>query len=604
MGVALLLLLFQRDLGTASIFIFLYTIILFLASGKKRVLLISLAGLALAGVAGYFLFDVVRIRVDAWLNPWLDPAGRSYQIVQALISVANGGTFGRGPGLGSPGLVPVALSDFIFSAIAEETGLAGTLGLLALIGFFAARGVITALRAPDRFRRVLAAGLTAYLGAQSVLIIGGNLRLLPLTGVTLPFVSYGGSSLLTSFLALIMLLLISNRDDDEPAPLPAPQPYFLLAGLISLGLLAAAFANGWWAIMRGPDLLTRTDNARRSIADRYVQRGSLLDRHEEPINYTAGSPGNLTRIYAYPDLAPVTGYISPTYGQAGLEASLDPYLRGLDGNPASTIWLDHLLYGQPPPGLNVRLSIDLEIQRKADSLLGDHAGAVVLLNAATGEILAMASHPTFDPTNLDTEAPRLTQDKSTPLLDRAAQGMYLPGDVLSKFYEAAGFNLENGIEQDYVSLCTALGFYTTPELRLTVAAASNPAGELRVSPLQMALAAAALSNNGIRPAPRLAMAVNTPAQGWVILPALSNPVQALPVEGARQTTQALMVSGQPFWEWSTPVFVAEKSFTWVLGGTLPDWQGTPLAVVVLLEEYNSSLAKAIGDALLKQAVQP
>ncbi|MBU4224496.1 MAG: FtsW/RodA/SpoVE family cell cycle protein, partial [Chloroflexi bacterium] len=192
-GLALLLLLVQRDLGTASIFIFLYTILLYLASGKKRVLLISLVGLGLAGIAGYFFFDVVRLRVDAWLNPWLDPSGRSYQIVQSLMAIANGGMIGRGPGMGSPGLVPISISDFIFSAISEETGLLGTIGLFALLGLFTAHGMRAALRAPDSFRRLLAAGLTVYLGAQSVLIIGGNLRLLPLTGVTLPFVSYGGS---------------------------------------------------------------------------------------------------------------------------------------------------------------------------------------------------------------------------------------------------------------------------------------------------------------------------------------------------------------------------------------------------------------------------
>ena len=157
-GVALSMLFVQRDLGTASIFIFLYTIILFVASGKKRILPISIAGLVIAGVAGYFLFDVVRFRVDAWINPWLDPSGRSFQIVQSLMAVANGGTSGRGPGLGGPGLVPVAISDFVFTAIAEETGLVGTLGLLALIGFFTARGIHIAMRAPDNFRRILAAG--------------------------------------------------------------------------------------------------------------------------------------------------------------------------------------------------------------------------------------------------------------------------------------------------------------------------------------------------------------------------------------------------------------------------------------------------------------
>ena len=279
LGMALLLLAVQRDLGTASIFIFLYTIILFIATGKKRILLFSLLGLAAAGLAGYFLFDVVRLRVDAWINPWLDPSGRSFQIVQSLMAVASGGTTGRGPGLGSPGLVPVAISDFIFVAIAEETGLAGSMALLAIIGFFAARGLRTAVRAPDRFRRILAAGLTAYLGAQSILIIGGNIRLLPLTGVTLPFVSYGGSSLLTSFLALLLLLFISSQPDDEPAPLAAPQPYLILAGLIGLGLCALAVTNAWWTVWRGPDILQRTDNARRAIADRYVKRGSLLDRN-------------------------------------------------------------------------------------------------------------------------------------------------------------------------------------------------------------------------------------------------------------------------------------------------------------------------------------
>ena len=99
-----------------------------------------------------------------------------------------------------------------------------------------------------------------------------------------------------------------------------------------------------------PIFWTRTDNARRSIADRYVKRGSLLDRDGIPINLTQGLIGDYTRTYLYPDLASITGYTNPVYGQAGLEASLDPYLRGLQGNPASSIWWDHLVYGQPPPG--------------------------------------------------------------------------------------------------------------------------------------------------------------------------------------------------------------------------------------------------------------
>jgi cell division protein FtsW (lipid II flippase) len=603
MGIALLLLAIQHDLGTASIFIFLYTIILFVASGKKRILLFSLIGLALAGVAGYFFFDVVRLRVDAWLNPWLDPSGRSFQIVQSLMAVANGGTSGRGPGLGSPGLVPVAISDFIFVAIAEETGLTGVIGLLVLIGFLVARGMRTALRAPDAFRRILAAGLTAYIGAQSILIIGGNIRLLPLTGVTLPFVSYGGSSLLISFVALMILLFISNRAEDEPAPLPNPRPYLLLTGLICLGLLALALTNGWWAVWRGPTILQRTDNARRSINDRFVLRGSIFDRDEKPINLTRGESGTFTRDYLYPDLASITGYTNPAYGQSGLEATLDTYLRGMQGNPASSIWWDHLVYGQPPPGLDIRLSIDLDLQQRTDALLADHVGAIVLINAQSGEILAMASHPTYDPNRLDELAPALLKDPLSPLLNRAAQNTYSPGTDMLAWFGSIGTaaHIPAG---DISSLYAALGFYASPDLQLPVAVASLPEAPLRISPLQAALAAATISNAGTRPAPRLAMAVRTPSYGWVFFQPSGSPIQALPEEAAISVTRNLVVKGQPFWQWSGLAGQADKPISWTLSGTMPAGKGTPLAIAILLEDASQQRAVSIGQQLLASAMQP
>jgi cell division protein FtsW (lipid II flippase) len=603
LGIALLLLAIQHDLGTAFIFIFLYTIILFVASGKKRILLISLIGISIAAVAGYFLFDVVRLRVEAWINPWLDPSGRSFQIVQSLMAVANGGTSGRGPGLGSPGLVPVAISDFIFTAIAEETGLVGSLGLLAVVGFLVARGIRIAMRSPDNFRRILAAGLSAYIGAQSILIIGGNIRLLPLTGVTLPFVSYGGSSLLTSMLALLILLFISSQPEEEPAPLPSPQPYLILAGLIGLGLSALAVTNAWWAIWRGPVLLTRTDNARRSISDRYVKRGSLLDRNDVAINLTKGTSSEYVRYYLYPDLGPVTGYTHPVYGQAGLEASLDPFLRGMQGNPASSIWWDHLVYGQPPPGLDIRLSLDLVLQQNADELLGKHTGAVLLMNARTGEILVMASHPTFNPNLLDEQAPALLADPGSPLLDRAAQNLYPVGQVLQPFIQAAGLAGQPPSKKSE-QLYTDLGFYTTPELRLPVAVAPTPGDSLNISPLQMVLAVSALTNEGIRPAPRLTLSIKTPTEGWVVLPTLTEPVNALSADAAREEVGKLMVTDRPYWQWSGDATQAGKTVVWSLAGTLPDWQGSPLTAVVLLEDNDSTWAAYISQELLEIATQP
>lgn len=242
------------------------------------------------------MIDIIHIRVVGWLNPWDDPTGNSYQIIQSLLAVANGGIFGRGMGIGSPLLVPVAISDFIFAAVAEESGLIGTIGMIGLIWLILARGLIIALRAPDNFRRYLAAGVVTYLGVQSLLIIGGNLRLLPLTGVILPFVSYGGSSLLTSFIALYFLLSISNVEDDEPAPLPNPVPYTILAGIFALGLAACALTGTWWALVRSEDLLVRTDNARRAIADRYVLRGEVVNKNNQIIDLTTGESGTFESI--------------------------------------------------------------------------------------------------------------------------------------------------------------------------------------------------------------------------------------------------------------------------------------------------------------------
>ena len=604
-GIAILLLLFQRDLGTASIFVALYTIIIYLATGRRRTIVISILLLIFLGIAGYYLIDIIRTRIDSWANPWYNPESDSYQIIQSLLAVANGGLDGRGPGLGSPALVPVAISDFIFAAIAEETGLIGTVGLIAIFGVILIRGLRTALCAPDIFRRLLAAGVTAYLGVQALLIIGGNLRLLPLTGVTLPFISYGGSSLLTSFIALLLLLHISNHLDEEPAPLPKPQPYYALAAFLSLGLFSAALVNGWWAVVRGPDLLTRPDNPRRIIEDRYVPRGELLDRSNTVIDGTEGSTGNYARVYHYPQLASVTGYNHPIYGQSGLEAVLDEYLRGLRGNPAASIWWNHVLYGMAPDGLDVRLSLDLPLQERADQLMKDQRGAIVLLNAQSGEILAMASHPTFDPRQLNDLGMQLNKDPNKPLINRAAQGLYPLGTLIEPFDQALQRSKASD-QVDPASIYETFGFTHAPLLRMPVAEPVTHADtrELYVSPLQVALAAATLSNHGAIPAPRIATAVNTPNDGWVVLPALGTPREALPAPAADESARALISDGQAYWEHAGHAESEESPVTWFIAGTPPDWQASPLVVVVLLEDENLRLAEQIGREMLTDGMSP
>lgn len=671
-GLALLLLVFQRDLGTAAIFLMLYAVIVFAGTGNRRVLIASLLVLILAAVVGYYLFDVVSQRLDAWINPWLDPSGRSYQIVQSLLAVANGGLFGRGPGMGSPSLVPIAQSDFIFSAVSEENGLLGALVLVGLLAVLVNRGTQIAMRTADSFHRLLAMGLVVHLVGQSILIIAGNLRLLPLTGVTLPFVSYGGSSLLVSFFELLCLLFISAKENEvilvQPGKLKTQtRIHLMLSGGLILGLVGTALAAGWWSIVRGPDLLTRTDNPRRTIDDRYVERGSILDRHDQPLAVSTGQIGDYVRHYPYSALGPLIGYTDPVYGQAGLEASLDPYLRGLQGYPGFTSWWEHLLYGTPPPGLDVRLSLDLKLQTMADGLLAGDPGAVVIINAQSGEILTMASSPSFDANTLDTQWESLVNDPYAPLYNRAGMGLYPPGSLLAVFLLPYDQKLASGgyIGTDYngcvlvptgtswgnmvkagcsqavkqlaqsitapemIDLLDRLGLYTAPTFPVETLSSARPAeisdpmgyitgyadigtgAVLNVSPLQMALAAAALSNGGLRPVPRMVLSVNTPQAGWVMLPVGSEPQQVFSTQNANRTQTELADGEQSSWhavsagtESTGNSGEASQSFAWYVGGTLADWQGAPLAIAVVLEENDPVRVLEMGQSLLQTAMRP
>ena len=603
-GIVVMLLMAQRDLGTASIFLAIYIIIIYLATGNKKIPVIGFLILIAMGVAGYLFVGTVHARIDTWVNPWLDPGGTSYQIIQSLIAIANGGLEGRGPGIGNPNLVPVTISDFIYAAMAEETGLFGTLGLLALFGILVTRGLRIALRASGLFRRLLAAGISAYFGVQTLLIVGGNLRLLPLTGVTLPFVSYGGSSLLTSFVALLILLIISNHMDEEPAPIDNSTPYLALNMILLGGLFISALATGWWAVVRAPDLLARNDNLRLIIQERYVRRGTIFDRSNSVISVTVGETGDFSRRYIYPDLAPITGYSDLNYGQAGLESVLDGYLRGLEGNPASTIWLNHLLYGTTPPGLDVRLSIDLRLQTLADEMMSGKQGAVILLNAETGEILVMSSHPTFDPNKLDENAAELLADPRKPLINRAALGIYPAGSVMEPFaqtlYRKADLNRDQ-----WLNVFNTFGFTNTPELRMATAAPTpNNLEEFHASPLQMALASAALSHQGTIPPPRVVMAVNTPKNGWLTLPTEGKLVEAIQPAAWNEAALSYIQSGDVFWSHIGIGQSEESVVSWFIGGTPPNWQAAPLAIVVLLEEGTPGEVRRIGQDLLLGAMSP
>jgi len=209
-GFSMVLLIWQRDLGAAFLFFAIFLAMLYLASSRASYVWMGLVFFVAGVLVIVRFFAHVQTRVAIWLDPWADAAGRSYQVVQGLLALASGGVFGRGLGQGYPTYIPAVHTDFVLAAIGEELGLAGAVAVVALYILLVHRGFRIALSSGDSFAQLLAAGLTAILGFQTLIIVAGVLRLIPLTGVTLPFVSYGGSSLVASFFIVGLLLRISE----------------------------------------------------------------------------------------------------------------------------------------------------------------------------------------------------------------------------------------------------------------------------------------------------------------------------------------------------------------------------------------------------------
>jgi len=204
-------LVYQRDLGAALLLFILFVGMIYLATGRAAYLLTGGLLGAVGGFVAYRAFGHVQVRISAWLHPFDDFAGSGYQIIQGLFALGSGSLTGAGLGNGRPGLIPAAETDFIFVAIAEELGFGGSVAIVTAFALLVALGFGIALRARDVFHKILAAGLTLVVGIQAVLILAGVLRLMPVTGITLPFVSYGGSSLIANMLLLALLARVSHE---------------------------------------------------------------------------------------------------------------------------------------------------------------------------------------------------------------------------------------------------------------------------------------------------------------------------------------------------------------------------------------------------------
>jgi cell division protein FtsW (lipid II flippase) len=222
-AIALGIVVIQRDLGAALLFFGVFLAMLYVATARIGLVIIGLVLFLLGSALMAMLFDHIRTRVDIWIDPFADPLGAGFQVVQALHAFARGGLLGVGSGAGLPEIagrppIPEVHTDFPLAAIGEELGILGVVAILGLYLVVIERGLRIGAAAADDFRSLLAIGLALVIGVQAFIIAAGNLKVLPLTGVTLPFVSYGGSSLLANALVIGLLLALSDKGVEPPPP--------------------------------------------------------------------------------------------------------------------------------------------------------------------------------------------------------------------------------------------------------------------------------------------------------------------------------------------------------------------------------------------------
>ena len=441
-AVSLVVLVAEKDLGSSLLFFGIFLVMVTVATGRWSYSIVGTLLFALGATAAFFLFAHVRVRVDIWLHPFADAAGKGYQLVQSLFSIAAGGITGVGVGRGLPTRIPFVATDFIFSAIGEELGLLGGVAVIAAYLVLCFRGLATAVRARSDMASLTAVGLVSALGLQTFVIVGGVTRLIPLTGITLPFISYGGSSIVANFLLLALLMRAGDDTAAEGEEVVASSRTGGL-GRVALsrrlvgvawllaGLTAALVANlTWLQVVDAQALNNDARNTRNLAKEARAERGAIVTSDGTVLARSVrGSDGFFKRTYPAGTLAAhLTGYYSVRYGRSGIESALNDTLAGHRGYASFQDVLDDAL-GKSVPGNDVVLTIDSRIQKAAERALAGHRGAVVAIDPSTGAVLALASSPTFAPQDIDKDWAALSKDPAAPLVDRAISSVYPPGST-------------------------------------------------------------------------------------------------------------------------------------------------------------------------------
>ncbi|GAA6490360.1 FtsW/RodA/SpoVE family cell cycle protein [Gordonibacter urolithinfaciens] len=463
--VALVIVVFEKDLGSALVFFFLFLVMLYVATGKKFYLVVGLGLIAIGGVGAYLAFGHVQVRVNNWLDPFADAQNTGYQLVQGIYSIADGDLFGVGVGRGLAEQIPVVESDYIFAAIAEEIGLLGAAGVLLLFLCLAIRGFVTAARAKSDVSSFVAVGLTTMIVLQAFIIVGGVTRLIPLTGLTLPFISQGGSSLLASFIAVGFLMRCGDEGTgvgSEVASATSSLHANSVLGRVSLGkrlthamiilstLFALLVANLTLIMVVQANYYQNMPGNNHTLAKESRTERGTISTYDGVIlaQSVQQEDGTYERVYPAGNLAThVVGYASTQFGTSGIEAAENDTLKGQQ-NYAS--WTDVLnsLAGIGGVGNDVTLTLNSKIQQAAQDALSGYAGACVVMDPETGAVLGMASSPTYDAADFaaEIEKANANPDGESTLLNRAIQTLYAPGSTFKIVTLATA--LEDGVASE------------------------------------------------------------------------------------------------------------------------------------------------------------
>lgn len=451
--VAMLVIVFEKDLGSALLLFGIFLAMVYVSTGRLSYVVFGLALAAVGCVFLYGMFDHVQTRVSIWQDPFAYAQDSGYQLVQALYSLADGGLFGVGIGRGLCTTIPMVESDFIFCAIAEEMGLLGAAAVLILFVLFAVRGLATAARAKSDVAAFTAAGLTASVSLQAFIIVGGTTGLIPLTGITLPFMSQGGSSLIASFIIVGLLLKAGNEatglatemtgtmqisrvkaslapsDSGVLGRASLGRRLTMLVGCLSL-LIAVSIGNlSYVQVVQAEELQDREGNNHTLARQAQRERGAILTSDNVVLaQSTKEDDGTYTRSYPEGSLAShAVGYYSQQYGAAGIEASMGSTLVG-DESFESIGDAVRAAAGLQNSGNDVVLTLDADVQRTAEEQLEGLSGAITCIDTKTGAVLAQASAPGYNANQVGDIISGKVKNKGQ-LVNRATQSLYTPGST-------------------------------------------------------------------------------------------------------------------------------------------------------------------------------